>query len=227
MRQDEEKAGEIYNKWMKARGPYGWFGRYVFKFTGELHAKTLIEQLSITKDDKILDVGCGTAVMLIELAKLLESKNPLHGIETSDEMLKITGRNIKAAGLESRIILQKGQATTLPFANGSFDVAICMGVAKYMTDDTLAESLSEMNRVLGQGGRIILTEFGTPSRRTIKWAMKRHGVEKFRSRDELESKLNKAGFADINMLCLEYRECLLRIKQLALAAQKSFLNHES
>jgi ubiquinone/menaquinone biosynthesis C-methylase UbiE len=51
-----------------------------------------------------------------------------------------------------------GDATRLPIAHRSVDTAICMFVAHHLNDDLLPTMLSEVDRTLRPGGRVILVD---------------------------------------------------------------------
>ena len=94
-------------------------------------------------DLRILDVGCGTGMMLVEMARLGQAQ----GIDASDEALGFCRRR----GLTA---VQKGNVLQLPFADGSFDVLTGVDILEHIDDDVGA--VREWRRVLKPGGRLFL-----------------------------------------------------------------------
>lgn len=95
------------------------------------------------RDLQILDVGCGTGMMLVDMARLGNAQ----GIDASDEALGFCRRR----GLTS---VQKGNVARLPFADDSFDVLTGVDILEHIDDD--AGALREWGRVLKPGGRLFL-----------------------------------------------------------------------
>ena len=52
---------------------------------------------------------------------------------------------------------QKGNLTSLPYADSSFDVVSCISVLEHMPDNDQVQGIKEMSRVLKQGGKLIIT----------------------------------------------------------------------
>jgi ubiquinone/menaquinone biosynthesis C-methylase UbiE len=100
---------------------------------------------------KILECGCGTGRIAIELAK---AGADVHGIDTSEEMLNKT--KIKAEGLGLSISLKKGDIESIPYASETFDVVYTMHVLMHLPN--YHKAIDEMYRVLAPGG-ILIADF--------------------------------------------------------------------
>jgi demethylmenaquinone methyltransferase / 2-methoxy-6-polyprenyl-1,4-benzoquinol methylase len=108
----------------------------------------------------ILDLATGTADVLIVLAKDNPKVERGFGVDPAVKMLEIGREKIKAQHLESRLMLQQGDAQALPFLDGTFDcVTISFGI-RNIPDLRLA--LLEMYRVTKKGGRVLILEFSKP-----------------------------------------------------------------
>lgn len=104
----------------------------------------LLKREGIKRDGKILDAGCGTGGLLIEMSK----KYNVQGIDVSSEALKFCNkRKVKA---------RLGSLEELPFKSETFDAVTSIDVIyhKFIKDDTKA--VSELVRVLKPGGILIL-----------------------------------------------------------------------
>lgn len=108
----------------------------------------------------ILDVATGTGDMAIAAVKL--SPLQIKGIDISSKMLDLGRKKIKLRGLGEIIDLQEGDSENIPFPDNSFDVAmVAFGVRNFA--DPL-KGLSEMTRVIRDGGMVLVLEFSNPTR---------------------------------------------------------------
>ena len=92
---------------------------------------------------RILDVGCGTGANLIMLSKYGDAE----GVDVSEDALAFC----RERGLD-KVKLGAGEA--LPYEEGTFDLVTAFDVVEHMDDDLAG--LSEMQRVLRPGGRVLL-----------------------------------------------------------------------
>ena len=112
------------------------------------------------KPERILDVATGTADLAIAALRLGEVK--VTGVDISQKMLLEGRKKIERKGLTDRIELVAAASEELPFPDATFDVAMsAFGVRNFA--DT-ATGLSEMYRVLSDGGVIMVLEFSKPAR---------------------------------------------------------------
>lgn len=70
-----------------------------------------IAQLGLGANDRLLEVGCGTARNLIATARRYPSAR-LFGVDISEEMLKTASRNLARANLPGEIHVAQGDATS-------------------------------------------------------------------------------------------------------------------
>jgi demethylmenaquinone methyltransferase / 2-methoxy-6-polyprenyl-1,4-benzoquinol methylase len=111
------------------------------------------------KDPYILDVATGTGDLAIAGMKLNPSK--IEGIDISMNMLEIGKAKIKKRGFSGKIELAEGDSENIPFGSNLFDVAmVAFGVRNF--SDPL-RGLSEMRRVIRNGGMIVVLEFSKPT----------------------------------------------------------------
>ena len=96
----------------------------------------------------VLEVGCGTGLVLERIRQFARSAR---GVDISPRMLE----RARERGLE----VQEASATSLPFADASFDVSCAFKVLAHVPQIELA--LSEMARVTRTGGHVI-AEFYNP-----------------------------------------------------------------
>jgi ubiquinone/menaquinone biosynthesis C-methylase UbiE len=97
----------------------------------------------LARDQRVLEVGCGTGLIL---SRLSPAAKLACGLDLSPEML----RGARARGL--RVVL--GSATRLPFADASFDLVCSFKVLAHVPD--IQQALAEITRVTRPGGRMVL-----------------------------------------------------------------------
>lgn len=76
----------------------------------------LIKKMDVHDEDRVLEIGSGTARNLIVLARLHPNAY-FYGIDASSEMLKTAKAHIRIANLNERIILKQGLAEELDHAS--------------------------------------------------------------------------------------------------------------
>jgi len=159
---DQEAVGRHYADWFTS-GLRGIGMRYVFSRQGLWVINTpyrrILSAAGITATDRVLDIGCGIANLLIALAERTAFVEPLVGVDVSPALIEIGRREVEKAGLHGRIKLQVAPATRLPFDDQSFDVAFSSHTIKHLDSAALRAALVEAFRVLRPGGRFLIWEF--------------------------------------------------------------------
>lgn len=95
---------------------------------------------------QLLDVGCGTGH---HMAALRERGFHVSGVDGSPDMLEQARAN--NPGMDVR----QSDVETLPFADASFDIVLCVEVLRYLPNFT--RCVHEMARVLKPGGMCLAT----------------------------------------------------------------------
>ena len=121
--------------------------------------KKAISQLLPFNPQSILDIATGTGDFAILSAEMLSPKQMI-GVDISDGMMTIGRQKVKAKGLQDIVFFKKEDCTNLSFEDNSFDaVTTAFGIRNFQDLD---RGLSEMCRVLKQGGHLIIVELTTP-----------------------------------------------------------------
>lgn len=120
--------------------------------------KKAIASIATIQPKVILDVATGTADLAIAAIKLNPEK--IIGIDISQQMLNMGIDKVKQMNKQHLISLTKGDSEQLPFEDNKFDaITVAFGVRNF---ENLHKGLSEMQRVLKQGGIIAILEFSKP-----------------------------------------------------------------
>ena len=121
--------------------------------------KKAISQLLPFNPQSSLDIATGTGDFAILSAEMLSPKQMI-GVDISDGMMTIGRQKVKAKGLQDIVFFKKEDCTNLSFEDNSFDaVTAAFGIRNFKDLD---RGLSEMCRVLKQGGHLIIVELTTP-----------------------------------------------------------------
>lgn len=121
--------------------------------------RKLVKCAGVKPGDSILDVCTGTGDIAIRFAQS-DGVGGIVGIDLSEEMLSIARRKTKRNGFEGKIKLLKGDALNLPFDDGSFGIISIGFGLRNLADHK--RGISEMVRVLKDGGRLAILEFSPP-----------------------------------------------------------------
>jgi ubiquinone/menaquinone biosynthesis C-methylase UbiE len=107
----------------------------------------------------ILDLGTGTAQIPIALCQASPSARVV-GVDMASHMLDLGRDNIRRAGLEGRITLQRADAKDLPFTSGSYAAVISNSIVHHIPEP--ARVIKEMVRVLMPGGTLLVRDLLRP-----------------------------------------------------------------
>jgi len=100
----------------------------------------------------VLEVAPGPGYLAIEIARLGHFR--VTGLDISHTMVEISRENAAAAAVT--VDFRQGDATEMPFADGSFDLIVCQAAFKNFRQPVSA--LNEMHRVLRPGGRAVIQD---------------------------------------------------------------------
>ncbi len=106
--------------------------------------ENVIGGLDLPGRARILDAGCGSGRNMIELAR----RGTVTGVELSTPSVEKARRRGCGEVVE-------GSVLEMPFADGSFDLAVSLDVIEHLEDDLGA--LRELRRTVAPGGALLLT----------------------------------------------------------------------
>lgn len=118
----------------------------------------------LTNNPKILYVGVGGGMELLQFSYFSRQKNGVIGIDVVDEMLEASRKNFIEAENQNSwfqsdfVDLRKGDAMNLPVEDNSIDVAAQNCLFNIFKEDDLQQAISEMYRVLKPHGRLVMSD---------------------------------------------------------------------
>ncbi len=91
-----------------------------WSFYIESTLRETLSRLGLQPGESLLDVGCGTGVLLEALSAAVPTAQ-LSGADPSLEMLEVARKR-----LDEAVLLKQTHAESLPFSDASFDVVVSM-----------------------------------------------------------------------------------------------------
>ena len=186
----KKKSRKHFNK-QAAIYDQTWDGKYCRQMYDSVLAK--IRQFPFIS---LLDVGCGSGTMLAMLKKEYPASEAF-GIDLSDQMIVQAKMH-----LDPDIQIQTGDVESMPWPDNKFDLLVCN--ASFHHYPNSIKSLTEMNRVLKSGGRLVIADPWWPGkiRLAINYYLKSplnlSGDVRIYSQQEIEKLLAATGFHSID-----------------------------
>jgi SAM-dependent methyltransferase len=112
--------------------------------------RVILEELALTPDNHLLEVGCGGGALLKDA---LRSGCRAAAVDHSPDMVRLAREANRAAVEDGRLTVTHAPADRLPFPDGTFSHAVMTGVLGFLPDPVAA--LAEARRVLRSGGLFV------------------------------------------------------------------------
>jgi ubiquinone/menaquinone biosynthesis C-methylase UbiE len=100
-----------------------------------------------------LDIGCGPGLTTQALAQAVGAQGSVLGVDIAPAMLALAQRRCAS---QPTVSFGMADVTQLPYADGSFDMALASQVYEYVDD--VDHALRELARVIKPGGRAVLVD---------------------------------------------------------------------
>jgi ubiquinone/menaquinone biosynthesis C-methylase UbiE len=121
--------------------------------------RALIEQAQFQPGHKVLDVGCGTGTLAVQITRAHPDVE-VTGLDPDPQALA-RGRR-KAARTAAAIRFDQGFSDALPYPDAQFDRVLSSFMFHHLDRRAKQQMLTEVRRVLKPGGRLELLDFRGP-----------------------------------------------------------------
>lgn len=170
-----------------------------FHIRGRKATLELAEGLNLTADSHVLDLGSGLGGPARTLAETYGCH--VTGLDLTPAFCTAATALSQWVGLGDKVTFQQGDATQLPFADGTFDAAMTIHVA--MNIAAKDRMYAEARRVLKRGGRFgiydILQGDGGDVLYPVPWA-REPSISHVATPDEMQALLSGAGFKIVGVV---------------------------
>jgi len=120
--------------------------------TYRLYSAEIAQKLTLSKNDIVLDIGCGTGIIDADLAAHV---NQIVATDFSEVMAQRARVNTAICG---NVQVAVCDCTALPFKDGIFSKMVIYAVVQYLNQFQTGLMLGEAQRVIRLGGLIMLGE---------------------------------------------------------------------
>lgn len=180
-----------------ARRPFGRQARatYADPLYHYPNFRVLLEELALSPDDALLEVGCGGGALLREA---LRSGCRAAAIDHSHDMVRVAQEANRKAIEEGRLRIEQASADRLPFADRSFTKAVMTGVLGFLSDPV--QAFGEIRRVLRPGGLFVGLGSDPELKGTPAAPEPMASRLRFYDDAQLEALARDAGFEDVRVI---------------------------
>lgn len=150
--------------------------------------------LALDPAARVLDVACGPGNTTRRLLRTLGPDGRITGLDAAPAMIA----RARADTDDPRVDYVEGDATAMPFEDGTFDGVTCLG-ALYLVEDAEAV-LDELVRVVAPGGRVVVltsVHRGPGPLHGLADALTRPAGMRVFGADEVTAALRERGLVDV------------------------------
>jgi SAM-dependent methyltransferase len=184
--------------------PTGWLGRFVLWNMNSRHSGVTdwgLSNISIKKQDVILDVGCGGGRTVAKLASIA-TQGKVYGIDYSQASVAMASKTNRRWIDAARVQILEGSVSHLPFPSDSFDLVTAVETHFWWPD--LPSDMREVLRVLKPGALLVVVAevYKGAKTKTAKLVEKYLPISgmKFLSAEEHRELLENAAYSDVRII---------------------------
>ncbi len=113
----------------------------------------------------VLDIATGTGLLAADLAKTMQGRASIVGVDLTLSMLKTARRRLRDRGLSDSVDWVLARAENLPFREDSFGSSSISLALRNVSNASM--TFREMSRTTGPGGTVISLDFTRPTNRAF------------------------------------------------------------
>lgn len=127
-----------------------------------LHRKVISRLKKFNPSGKLVDIGCGSGNLIIQIAEKLPKLN-LVGVDISSEILSFANKRAIEKKVDNKVEFKNGTVENLPFPNNSIDFIISTFSLHHWVNPIKA--FKEIYRILKESGTFLIFDFRRDSRK--------------------------------------------------------------
>ncbi len=165
-------------------------------------ARDLVARAQPKPGERVLDVACGTGIVVREVLPVVGSTGRVAGVDFNPAMLAVARTRVPGG---APVEWYEASAEALPFSDAAFDLVLCQQGLQFFPEKPGA--IREFRRVLAPGGRVALSVWRTLEHNPVHEAMNEVVVRHLGTptiaaafsgnAPELEALLSGSGFEDV------------------------------
>lgn len=174
----------------KPSGLKGMVLAYLMRWVHRGEYNAAAEALQLGRDDRFLEIGCGSGFFLWKYAAGTARST---GLDHSADMVAMAERRNRQRVNSGAAEFRQGDASSLPWQDGSFTAAAAIATFMFWPDPSNA--LKEVHRVLQQDGRLVISlGWNADDGMDHTGHAQKYGIKLY-SGKELRAMLESAGFS--------------------------------
>ena len=126
----------------------------------------VVSQAKSMAQNYVLDVATGTGLLAADLARTMQGRASVVGVDLTLSMLKTAKQRLRDRGLSAGVDWVLARAESLPFRNDSFGTSSISLALRNVSDASM--TFREMSRTTGPGGTVISLDFTRPTNRAFR-----------------------------------------------------------
>ncbi|MDC7994505.1 bifunctional demethylmenaquinone methyltransferase/2-methoxy-6-polyprenyl-1,4-benzoquinol methylase UbiE [Altibacter sp. HG106] len=158
---EKNKKAQVEQMFDTISGNYDGLNRVISLGIDVKWRNKVIQKVTATQPESILDIATGTGDLAIQFAQESEASK-IVGLDLSEGMLAVARKKVAESTWAQRIEFVKGDSEALPFEANLFEaITVSFGIRNF---EHLEAGLSEILRVLKPGGIFVILETSVPTR---------------------------------------------------------------
>jgi ubiquinone/menaquinone biosynthesis C-methylase UbiE len=137
-----------------------WFEKLLWLDSYYIHpvfSRWIIEEMDLDKQDKVIDIGCGSGWLSREMAKVV-TEGEVVGLDISEEFIRKTKqvKDKKSSKNYREPIFRVADVVNIPYPDDYFNYAVSLASFSFWTDPE--KGLKEIKRVLKRDGKLCIAD---------------------------------------------------------------------